>query len=217
MVSRATEKDYKAFLKEKGLQQTFNRYKQIRSIKKKEISVPQTNYDGSRRLDTYIVYKKKGYTIFRSKSDYKAIKRVKGTPEAAIKRILTQKQKVEYFTLNAKTVPKKTTQLPNTITQSRYIESQNVIRTKTLTNKPKKGMHGGAVVDATYIMNDNRRIRLQTQSSFGFRIGTEKGKNDSVNDAIRKGAYRTEGSPKEIIVHDYWFIFYNDVRAKNLR
>ena len=228
------EAELRRFLRERGLTRSYSEY---RKLPRRRVSTEITVDDferGSRR-QRLIITREKGYTRIRDFSTLKVIGRSRQPINDVIKSFDKTKKEKRSFNLkvngrdwsirNERKI--KAVHLKNESKITSFNKVLGRLTEITMTNDPRKystvrghrvKTEGFAVVDAVYVSASGQIARVQSRSKGGFHIGTKRGQDDAVADALHNGSVMVKFSPVDVVVKDFWFeVFkykYIDMRAK---
>lgn len=234
-MEKRANKDFKRFLRERGLTTAFTKFQHVRG-KKKEILTTLVNRFGVERTESKIYVIKEGkYTVFRDFNTLERLSRSRRNVKDAIKSLFMQpiiKEREIKPTLgqrqeltNSKTKsysgilkyteakPKRAITLKFTDRVYSYFAPDKKLRIKTLTTSyMRKPKHGMVVVDVEYRKFPNQRHRGIYRSAGGFILNNRSEIDKATLSAIHNGlgSGNVNFSPDNIILHDFWFEYYQD-------
>lgn len=226
------------FLRERGLAKTFRRFRRYRKTPKRFIEVAQTLEDGSVERRRLVLQKEMGRTVVR---DFLTLDRLASSEKTIPKTVEKLRKRVK-FSRDVKIdyVKLKTDKITGKITRERvrreydvkidmqmsklklkierkkqsYNPQTQVLRTKVITNRPKRTKVGSIVVDATIIKGDQQR-RVQSRSRHGFNLSGSEDRERALQDAIDNApAVADIGTPDAVVVHHFWFEYFFDKREE---
>lgn len=239
------ESDARKFLRERGQLKAFNRFKRLKSIKKRTLIISQ-RLDESVYNRKIIIHKQRGKTIFRDFNSLDVIKTTKKPINQALDLLKGRIVRKESINLEFKKtfrkrsvikVGDKTREVSRMVTkdvkrkaakldlersklnlkfeikESRFIESQNSVRTKLITNSAKRKSVGSLIVDG-YVIKDKIRKRVQARSRGVFFLSNKQQFDMAFKDAVdNMAAVANLGTPDEVIVINFWFEYRMDMEV----
>ena len=205
------------FLRERNLTRSFNKWKSIKSKKKRIVEVSYSNYDGTSRRGKVYVFRQNNKTIFRDYNTLNIVGRSKQKIQKAIQAAFTKTISKKPFDVrgwNVTHADKETKiKLKNISKQQSYNSALQRLRTVERRNTTKRKTQGMIVTDLTFISKGGVRKRIQIRSRMAF-LNTKQTKDKLIAENIGNGSGLAGFSPIDVIINGVWFEYWSDRREK---
>jgi hypothetical protein len=224
MEKRTKEKRLiRKFLRERGLSQTYRRFKSSSPLVRRRVSVLSSDYSypGGARRRTLLLTKRRGKTVIIDQHDYKVVGHSnKKIPQ--VLKLLSQTERIEKTQNSIKTFDQNRNKFINRSWEITYNLSQPKLKIKNeysdyqfnkkakilnktvMTNKPKRKRHGFAVIRAKYYSNDTDYKIITARSSLRS-LSTAKEREKAIEEAIHFGSAVAGFSPSKVEVLSVWY------------
>jgi len=206
---KATEREYRRFIYERGLAGSFRSYRRLKSRPKKTIVVYQ---DGTRR-QVYVL-KENGKTVFRDRMTMRVLARSKKTIPKAITSVFTKKIVRGEFKHRGWNVSKEIKRTEITLNDQidRYYLKSGIERRHRVSSRPPRKV-GFVLIDATYISASGYKKRIQIRSPLGD-LGDKNTRLRLLKEAVSNGSGLAGFSPVDVILNDVRYEWIRDIRVK---
>lgn len=210
---RVTEKEYRAFLKERGLTRSFSTYQSIKGKRKEKIELSFSNFDGTSRREQAVLVRDKKGTQIREFRTLRLIGRSKSKDYNVVKKDLNEK-KTKRITVRGKDFELKESKikLKNTVAYSSYNENLNRTRINERGSSPPRKM--GHVIAKIKAKKGSGNWKTQeAHSSGGYNLKDKKQVNQALDEAIGNCFAALEFTPDQWELIDWWYGSYYDVQG----
>jgi len=214
---KGTVKDFNKFLRQRDLTRSFNKWKKIKSSKKKVIPVVFDNYDGTQRRGKIYVVRQGNRTLFKDFNTLENLGSSRKKVNLALKQLFGKKKENKSFFVKGWNVEyqekKNSIKLKNKHITYSYNESLNRLRSVTRTNKSRSNMEGRLTCDLTYVGKTGTKSRIQISSPSAF-LNSKAKREKQINWCIIRGTGMAGFSLVDVIINDIWFEYWQDRQEK---
>lgn len=210
---RAGEKEYRAFLKERGLTRSFTIYQNLKGKRKFNIELSLSNFDGISRREKALLTREKDGVRIRDFITLQIIGSSKSKNFSTVIKELNEKKTVR-LSIKGKDFEMKEPKIKikNIIAYSSYNQALNRTRIHEYSKIPSRKM-GHVVVKIRAKKGMRKWLYQKAHSSGGFNLRDSKQVKQAISEAVGNCFAALEFTPDTWELLDWWYGSYYDVKG----